>query len=340
MFDFRKKRFNCNGTTQTNQLYVEYGLECPCDCSFCHNKVMAKNRKNVCLSEVDRAVLKYYSDCKCIVFGGGEPLLNFEKIMALVQTIRQNERKTETTYPYELSADAVRCHIVTNGERELYHKYLYSKVDNTKKDIVGILLGEYDAEKDKHSEVCKRCDVFDKIIISRHHYDDYKNKVLFGDTNELLSTSDYRWMCNGQKEKIMLYCVCQQGGIDSVEEIFGYINWAIKLGYKNILFSDLDLNNTPGTIYATRKIGNNIFRSAIEMLIMWNIKRAPHEVYNSSGYNTTTLRISKGLFLDHDIMNDETVSISFKKYLDVPSVNKRFCNYINEHIVCSDGTVI
>lgn len=339
MFDFKKERYNCNGTLQTNQLYVEYGLECPCDCSFCHNKVRAKNRQNVCLSKVDDTVLRYCSDCKRVIFGGGEPLLHFEKIMALVQKIRQDERSTEKAYSDELPVDAVKCNIVTNGDRQLYHKYLYSKVDNTKKTIVGILLGEYDTEDVETPEVCERCHLFDKIIISRHHYDDYRNQVIFGATNELLTTSDLRWMCNGQKEKITLYCVCQKGGIDSREEIFGYLYWAVKLGYKNILFSDLDLHNTPSDIYAKRNISQDVFRSVIDMLIMWNAQRIPHEVYNSSGYDTTTLQIPKGLFLDHDVLNDEPLNISFKQYMDVPAGNKRFCNYTNERIVCSDGTI-
>lgn len=345
-FEFKRERMNCNYTMQENQLYVQYGLECPCNCCFCHNKVRTADCKSVCLEEVDKTVLQYCSDCKRIVFGGGEPLLHFDEISALVKRMREKSI-IDSEYPCEEPVDSgVKVHIVTNGNRKLYKRHLYAEQNVSTKNIVGILLGEYDAKIASSSEKCEKCQVFDKIILSRHHYEDSKNSKIFGATEELLTTEDLRGLCSMQKQKIMLYCVCQIGGIDNREEIFNYLYWAVELGYTNILFSDLDIHNTPRSIYSNKNTEDNLFNSVISTLAMWHKSKygshIPHVVYNSSGYETTTLNIPRDMFLNHKqriINDDDTIAISFKRYMDIPAGNKRFCNYVNEGIVHADGTI-
>ena len=341
MFDFKRERVNDNCTMQKNQLYVEYGVECPCNCSFCHNKVKAQNCKTVCLEKVDETVLQYAPYCKRIVFGGGEPLLQFDKILALVRKIKEQCSEPDNFVRFnELSEyNYIKCQIVTNGARDLYLKHLYNH-NGVRQAIIGILLGEKRADEVAENAKCDICHMFDRIILSRHHYDDHANEAIFGAGVDLLRTSDMRGLCSGQKSKILLHCVCQSGGIDSREEIFNYIDWAIKLGFKDILFSDLDIHYTPQDVYSNKNISSNLFQSVLDMFVMWHTGRMPYVVYNSSGYRTTTVSIPIGLFIGGEhVMDDEAVNISFKEYMDISGGNRRYYNYNNEKIVHSDGTI-
>ena len=336
MFEFYREQFNKNFTMRQNQLYVEYGTECTCDCPFCRNKTEKASCVGTQLQKVDKVILKKHEYCKRIIFGGGEPLLHIDRIVGLIKQLKKPIPEFDIEEMQFFSA-TTSFHLVTNGSRDLYMSTLYTK-DFGFKSLTEWF--EYNARLNK-SVSCSNCHYIDKIIISRHHYEDQKNKELFGTNTDLLTCDDLANLCVGQKRKIQLYCVCQVGGIESEEEIFNYINWAINLGYRNVLFSNLDGMLTPSEVYQKKNVNSRLLEDVFSKLKPWHNKEFDkiREIYTSSGYRTRTIYISTNKFTGDSGDDMDIIRISFKEWMDCPKCFSKDHNYNFEHTVHADGSV-
>ncbi len=85
------------------------------------------------------------------------------------------------------------------------------------------------------------------FYFSRHAVEDEENKRIFGDKyNQIMTTEDL--MCIHERDKDTMCCTCMIGGTDSVSKILEYVRYVEYIGYQNILFQNLHLedeNNIP-----------------------------------------------------------------------------------------------
>lgn len=97
---------------------------------------------------------------------------------------------------------------------------------------------------------------------SRHVVEDKENRKIFGDRyNKIMTTDDL--MHIREKEKDVMCCTCFKGGTDSVSKILEYVKYVEYIGYKNILFQNLHLEDEYN---ASINIDERIMFEAIERL--------------------------------------------------------------------------
>lgn len=335
MLDFTKGRYNDNGTEVDNQLYVEYGMKCQSKCQFCRNNTVFCGE--VCLDEIDKTIKKQYPKCRRIIFGGGEPLFELPRIMSLIKTIKEEEGNV-------LERERVSFQLITNGEKTLFENYL--KSDALRSVFSFIFSGKQSlSELDNiESENCSNCHLFDKIIISRHHYNDTRNQEIFKSSSQLLSTEDFKSLCGKQKKtKIQFNCICQKGEIDSVTELMNFIHWTLELGARKILFSNLEKQTTPNEYFAEKNLSSKFWDDvhiALEKLGMKT--RETNVIYTSAGYKTTSYYFSTKSFINNFLMddNDECIII-LKEYCDFDNALISKSNNFNlEYTVRPNGEII
>lgn len=140
--------------------------------------------------------------------------------------------------------------------------------------------------------------------ISRHAVDDDENARIFGiDKKKIMSTLELEEFIE-RGNKTTLAATCFAGGLDSEEKIIEYINYAIELGCKSILLSDLMVMED--SLLKNKEnyninIDHGIFDSVINYLMINGFKRSI-PIYATGGYVLTMLK--KG-----------GINISFKHYI-------------------------
>lgn len=334
MFEFKKERFNKNGSIENNQLYVEYGMQCQCKCEFCRNNTGL--RRVVCLDEIDKTIRSQYSKCRRIIFGGGEPLFELPRIMNLIEAIKTEEGDI-------CDREKVKFQLITNGDKALFEKYL--KSDALRRAYMSIFSGVKDSpESDaQENQKCSNCHLFDKIILSRHHYDDSRNQEIFNSKTQLLCNDDFKALCTKQKmNKIQLNCVCQRGGIDSIPEVMNYIRWAFGLGFTNILFSNLESQTTPDEYFSKKSLPYEFWDELQEVLNEMGMEtREKTEIYTSAGYKTTSYYYAMmSLGINYWVDNNDECIISVKEYCDFDNkVASKLNNFNFEGTVRADGSI-
>lgn len=204
MSDFKKIMRDGKSVCQKS-VYVTFGTRCQCNCEGCRNKsfdseVMKMDRKRLIPN-----IIKEAGEFRHIIFGGGEPLFELTDIMYVIENIKYNNTLLTDD-------DEIKFSLVTNGERQLFHMRIDRK--------------------------CVICNCFRQIILSRYHYDDIANEIIFKTRTPLMRTEDLKNICPSLKEKIQLSCLCQKGGIDSPEEIKRYLKWAAELEITHVMFSN------------------------------------------------------------------------------------------------------
>lgn len=90
------------------------------------------------------------------------------------------------------------------------------------------------------------------LSLSCHHYDEEKNTQIMGANTGIHSI--IKEISNiKEKPEIRLVCVLQKGGIDSLEEIENYINFAIRNNITQICFKELYVSSTEESLYSKSK---------------------------------------------------------------------------------------
>lgn len=139
-----------------------------------------------------------------------------------------------------------------------------------------------------------------KTNISRHSFDDKINANILGIDNSKILNGEIL----EEIPSLSFSCTCIKGGIDSLDKIIDYINYAFDIGVNNILFCNLqDTASVENTTNLDRSlsIDENIFIETIEFLQRQNYT-FKYPIISTGGYKLYILK--KGLS-----------TISFKQYI-------------------------
>lgn len=83
----------------------------------------------------------------------------------------------------------------------------------------------------------------DRLEVSRHHYDEYKNKeiMLFRKNQDISKNNIFIETLNDLHKEFptRLVCILQKDGISNLNEVYQYLNWANTLGIRYIIFREL-----------------------------------------------------------------------------------------------------
>lgn len=210
----RRTRF---GHVEQKQLYVTYDGYCQCNCACCRNKSFSEESMMGKRYILDEVLRENYNQFRHIIFGGGEPLYKIDKIWDLIVDL-----DSRNILFAKSDDDVTKYSIVTNGAREIF-------------------LDRFDS--------CMICRRFETVILSRYHYDDEINLRIFNPRRgeELLTTEDLQEdVCEELRHnKMQLSCLCQKGGINTVEDVIQYLKWAAKVEIPNVMFSNFQDDVTP-----------------------------------------------------------------------------------------------
>lgn len=155
--------------------------------------------------------------------------------------------------------------------------------------------------------------------VSRHAVSDDDNARIFGiDKKKIMSTQELKDFID-RTVNTTLAATCFKGALDTKEKIIEYINYAISLGCKSILLSDLIvmedslLNNKENY---NINIDSNVFDDVVDYLMLIGFRKSI-PIYATGGYVLTMLK-------------KDGINISFKHYISKkeleenwPSATKR-----------------
>lgn len=157
-------------------------------------------------------------------------------------------------------------------------------------------------------------ETFDKIYLSRHHFNEAQNSKIFGvdENSPLLTNRDIKRLPASLKEKITLFATCfEHGGLAHYHDLISYIEWAESMGINSVLFNNLSPTMTPADFVAEHATANNLFDKTATVL---TTKKGYQHTVNSAysgGYDIKVYEEPKkyGLFSSKPGM-----VISFKTY--------------------------
>ena len=297
MSEFKKIKRNEEGNVCQKHLYITYDTQCQCDCKCCRNKsfdnTIMKNNKQ----KIQKKIIEEASDFRHIVFGGGEPLLKIDEIADLIHAI--NRRNFQPEYNEE---DEIFYSLASNGERSIF--------------------------LEKINENCTICAKFHQIILSRYHYDDHKNNLIFKSKTELISSTDLLNLCPSLKKKIQFSCLCQKNGIETIEDVKHYIGWAAKLGFSNVMFSNFQ---DEVTVSEAKKLGCDLsFLSDAQKMIKKDLGfRKETSILFSAGYKITNYTgvIPFELQKKSNVpMKNVKITILFREFISEEELQKEWIN--------------
>lgn len=131
------------------------------------------------------------------------------------------------------------------------------------------------------NDVCHNCDKFDRIILSRYHYDDWLNDALFRANGSLMTTYHIDSLCDVLKRKLQLSCLCQRGGIETVDDMEQFVVWAQNIGINDVMFSNYQSDITPD---AAKTETDELFKKAKKMFVNKHDFDKTNEIVFSAGY--------------------------------------------------------
>lgn len=252
---FKKIKRSWRGKVNQKHLYVTYGTECQCNCDCCRNQSFDKETMEMKKEKLQEKIIEEAGNFRHIVFGGGEPLLKIDEIAEIVKAIDQRNFQSKCK-----EDEKIYCSLATNGEKSIF----LSKINH----------------------FCQICRLFHQIVLSRYHYDDEKNEMIFKSKSSLIDSQDLSKLCLELKRKIQLSCLCQKDGIETIEDIKQYLNWAKELGITNVMFSNFQ---DEVTVSKAKKLGCDLsfLADAQEMMEKdLGFEKEPTIVF-SAGYKIT-----------------------------------------------------
>lgn len=150
-----------------------------------------------------------------------------------------------------------------------------------------------------------------KINLSRHAKDDIKNAKIFGISPiNLMNVKDIEKMASKNPE-MTLSATCFNGGMDNLDDIILYIEFAKEIGVKKVLLTDLhkDMSMGNNEVYdQCLNINPNIFNEVINYLKEKGFKDK-YPIYATGGYVSY-------VFKDQDDFSVTIQSYITKKELD------------------------
>src|SRR5262249_18370791 len=75
--------------------------------------------------------------------------------------------------------------------------------------------------------------------ISRHHHDEDRNTALMGLATQTEQAVAFARQAGAGRLEIRLVCLIQKGGVDSAEELDGYLSWAERLGVRQLTLKEV-----------------------------------------------------------------------------------------------------
>lgn len=227
---------------------------------------------------------------------------------------------------------------ITGGEPCLWKDKLIGILDTLKANQVskfnlntnGLLLNDTLLTAIKESEM-------PHLNISIHHYDLEKNKEYFGGVSitleQLKRIKDVLGGTYDDPTRIRLQCVLMKGGIDSLDEMKKFLNFAKELGFDNVAFRGLSKLKEAGV---NEELHAYCEEKALDVFPILN------ELANDSSFKFNCQNIS-----DHYLYEDwvyEGVDVHFA-YSDMDILEKREkdelkqgLNYAREFVLYEDGS--
>lgn len=297
MSEFKKIKRNEKGNVYQKHLYITYDTQCQCNCKCCRNKsfdnTIMKNNKQ----KIQKKIIEEASNFRHIVFGGGEPLLKIDEIAELIHNI--NRQNFQREYNED---EQILYSLATNGERSTF----LAKID----------------------ENCTICAKFYQIILSRYHYDDDKNNLIFNSKTELINSVDLLNLCPSLKRKIQFSCLCQKSGVATIEDIKHYIEWVVELGFANIMFSNFQ---DEVTVSEAKKLGCDLsFLSDAQAMIEKDFGfQKETSILFSAGYKITNYTgfIPLELLNKSSIqMKNVKITVLFREFISEEELQKEWIN--------------
>jgi len=308
----------------SSQMYLNLPFICPNKCPFCRNENLLETNHDF-EKQVDSLKL-YGRFLKSFTVGGGEPLYG-SNINLLKQLIDVKNKK--------------------ENEKELRH-FDFNLVTSMPK------VGDSSIFIDENFNFLRN---FQKIYISRLHFDDKINEKLFNHGKyKLLQSDEFNHLdspsCRHNTQnfetnvggyRLQLLCTCFKGGIDTTEKIFQMIEWMIQLQtITNITFSNLyNCNHLNVSPY--------IFEEASNILISKGFEMKPEIVF-SGNYLIKRFSLEDGIsiknhFLEKREFLKQPLTVAFKYYLTKSEMSKIWHNQntlrrIYDLAMLQDGTVI
>ena len=212
---------------------------CQAKCEFCFSSASIsreQKQSKVNFNRIDyvlnQALLS--GATRVVVTGGGEPgILPFDNLNKIISLSRKYFDKVV---------------LITNG-------YFISSSDNA---------------IDKLTQLSQSG--LSVLAISRHHYNDAKCESImklqiifskittaFLQMKSQLETSPLR---------LRLICVLQKGGVDSVDEVEKYIEWAISLGIEEVCFKELYVSSSTESLYYEKKANTWSYENQVPLSML------------------------------------------------------------------------
>lgn len=203
--------------------FLPIAIACQASCAFCFSGSSISFEKKKRIKDFEH--LEYWcrtaSDAgaeRFVITGGGEPtIMPFEELIEGLSISSQFFNKNV---------------IISNG-------LFLSKLDEN--DIINRLK----ALKSAGLSV---------LSLSYHHYDPVKNKVIMGmDTQAEKIMQAYSKCDRNEVPRLRVVCVLQKGGVDSADEIQGFIDKALEYGIDQLCFKELYVASTYESLYSKKK---------------------------------------------------------------------------------------
>ena len=211
--------------------------------------------KNYNLDSIKSTLHDIIPKLDSIVIGGGEPTLLINDLKSLINDSKE-----------QIDINDVGLYLFTNGTC----KYIDQELQDYRRNRIN-------------------------FNISRHAVNDEENARIFGiDKKKIMSTLELKDFIK-RTENTTLAATCFKGGLDTEEKIIEYINYAIQLGCKSILISDLMvmedslLDNKENY---NINIDSNVFGDVINYLVSNDFEKSI-PIYATGGYILTMLKMMK-----------------------------------------------
>lgn len=193
--------------------------------------------------------------------------------------------------------------VVIGGGEPTLKKELLSFLKEFTNDIKKIYLFSNGSKSDEYY-----VDLLDKskntdyigMYISRHSYSDEENAKILGIDKDKLLLPKYF----GKFQKFTLSCTCFKGGMDSLNKIIEYLNFARNNYVENVLLCNLQEDTSvqkTDNLNESLNIDDTLFDKAIEYLKRQNFK-IEYPIISTGGYILY-------------ILKRDGFTVTFKKYL-------------------------
>ena len=254
----RVTKYDEDNETYRINLYVTGITACPCKCKFCRNTEMNAESTQFNTEAFKQLYEKYGRNIRTVTFGGGEPLLYFDKIIELI-----NERGVG----YSGRA------LITSGLKSLFEE----KARKIREDYW------------RFTNKLEMDAFFETIYLSRHHANNQKNQESFGTKQAILEKEDIRLLPAGIVNKMVVTTTCYKGGTSTLEDMKDMVNWTITSTIPSIIFNDLQQSMTDQNFYEQHQIEEGLFEEFAQSLTeLSDDFRLKHQIVFSGGYTVTT----------------------------------------------------